>query len=98
MAGFLSSIWKRQPEKFDSDGSFIMVPETSSTTQDGMPSVFHMPKCGHHNLYEITVDELQHLFSSRSLTSAEYIKFCLARIQQVGLGLCAITTTRKKIG
>lgn len=82
MSGFLSHIWK--PSK-NTDDYFVVVDEKAPASQDDLPEIFRLPDCRDHNLYEITVDELQHLFSSEALTSVDYTKFCLERIQKVGL-------------
>lgn len=81
MSGFLSHIWKSSR---DTDDSFVVVDERLPVSQDDLPAIFRLPDCEDHNLYEITVDELQHLFSSESLTSVKYTKFCLERIRKVG--------------
>lgn len=43
-----------------------------------------LPRCNGYDLFEINVDELQHLFSIGSLTSFQYTSFCLERIRRVG--------------
>lgn len=60
-----------------------MVPQPSGLDQDELPEVFRLPLCDGHDLYEVTVDEVQHLFSSGGLTSEQYVQFCLDRVQQV---------------
>ena len=85
MTSMLRSTCKPRQEEYEDD--FVVVPEKETTSQDSMPEVFRMPKCGDHHLYEISVDELQHLLSTSDLTSAKYVKFCLQRIQEVGLSL-----------
>ncbi|KAF1356424.1 amidase [Delphinella strobiligena] len=90
MSGFLSQIWKTSK---DTDDSFVVVDEETSASQDDLPATFRLPDCKNHNLYEITVDELQHLFSFEALTSVDYTKFCLERIQMVNPYLeCVIET------
>ena len=61
---------------------FIMVKSTPSQ-QPEMSAEFHLPRLKGHNLFEITVDEVQHLYSSGAFTSEEYTKFCLDRVQAV---------------
>ena len=72
------------------DDSFVMIPERNPLPQHDMPVVFRMSKLNNHDLYEITVDELQHLFSSGDLTCLEYTKFCLERIRKVGRCVCSV--------
>ena len=83
MSNFLTSLWKSQ-RKEEVDDTFVLVPEKETMSQEEIPPIFRMPKCGDHDLFEITVDELQHLFSIGDLTSVDYVKFCLQRIQKVG--------------
>lgn len=61
----------------------MMISEAQAGAQNDMPEVFVLPSYNGHNLYEISVDELQHLFTSGSLSSAGYVQFCLDRIQRV---------------
>ncbi|KAK4934876.1 hypothetical protein LTR10_023972 [Elasticomyces elasticus] len=72
---------------------YVMVAKSRTPAQDEMPEVFRLPSFKGHNLYEITVDELQHLFSSGALTSVQYVQFCLDRVQRVNPYLeCVIET------
>ena len=85
MSSFLSSRCEPHQEEFEDD--FVVVPGKKTMSQELMPPVFRMPKYGDYDLYEITVDELQHLFSLDEMTSVEYVRVCLQRVQRVGQGL-----------
>ncbi|KAL1310757.1 hypothetical protein AAFC00_001009 [Neodothiora populina] len=79
--------------------SFVVIDEKQPESQDDVPEVFRMPTCDDHDLYEISVDELQHLFSSSSLTAVEYVRFCLERIRRVNPYLeCVIETNPDALG
>lgn len=64
-----------------------MVPqlECNPPSQDNIPSVFRQERFKTLDLHEITVNELQHLFSEGRLTSVDYVRFCLKRVQKVRL-------------
>jgi hypothetical protein len=62
---------------------FVVISESQKALQNEMPEVFRLPSCSGHNLYEISVDELQHLFTTGDLTSVQYVQFCLDRVQRV---------------
>lgn len=64
------------------DDGFVVL-EVAQSQQPEMPSIFHLPKLNGHDLFETTVDELQHLYSSNAFTAAQYTQFCLDRIQAV---------------
>lgn len=68
------------------DDSFVLVDNELFKTKhrDKIPEVFELPKCNGLDLFEVTVDELQHHFSSGTLTSVQYTKFCLENIRKVG--------------
>lgn len=78
MARLLSSLWTSAPRQ---EESFVVVDEPTKPSQEDAPDIFRMSE----ELYEISADQLQHLFSSGSLTSIEYTTFCLERIQKVRL-------------
>lgn len=71
---------------------FVMV-EKRKNVQPETPAVFQVPKLKGHDLFEVTVDEIQHLYSSGAFTSEEYTQFCLDRIQAVNPYLEAIIET-----
>lgn len=71
---------------------FILVNE-DGRLQPAMPPVFHLTKLKGHNLYEASVEEIQHLFSTNSFTAVEYTQFCLDRIQAVNPYLEAVIET-----
>lgn len=52
--------------------------------RDKIPEVFELSKCNGLDLFEVTVDELQHHFSTGTLTSVQYTTFCLENIRKVG--------------
>lgn len=83
MFKFLSTRGKPTTSK---DDSFVFVDKESSKTKhrDKTPIVFELPKCNGLDLFEVTVDELQHHFSSWNLSSVQYTKFCLENIRKVG--------------
>lgn len=66
----------------DYDG-FVVVPSHRERSQGDIPDVFQLPAFRGIDLFEISIDELQHHFSSGSLTSWEYTRICLKRIQKV---------------
>ncbi|KAK3639748.1 hypothetical protein LTR56_012325 [Elasticomyces elasticus] len=61
--------------------------------QPSMPKAFHLPKLNGHDMFEITVSELQHLFVSGAFTSKQYTQFCLDRIQRTNQYLEAVIET-----
>lgn len=67
-----------------SDEPFVVVEAPLCQVADPIPNVFKLSKCNGLSLFEATVDELQHHFSSGSLTSAQYVTFCLENIRKVG--------------
>ena len=58
-------------------------PNTRHLTQKAIPHIFQLERLKDLDLYEITVDQLQNLYSSSRLTSLEYVEFCLRRIHAV---------------
>lgn len=62
---------------------FVIVPERTPQMQDHLPEVFKLHACNGHDMYEISIDELQHLLTSGDLTSLQYVAFCLERIRRV---------------
>jgi amidase len=75
------------PADHDYDG-FVVVPSHRTQSQGDIPDVFQLPAFRGIDLFEISIDELQHLFSSGSLTSWEYTRVCLKRIQKVRRRIC----------
>jgi amidase len=61
--------------------------------QPDVPQIFHVPKLNGHDMFEITVDELQNFFSTKAFTSEEYTKYCLDRIQVTNPYLEAVIET-----
>jgi amidase len=69
----------------ESGQGYILIPESKMSSQGEMPDVFHLEACRGHDLFEISADKLQHLFSTEALSSVEYVTFCLERIRKVQL-------------
>ncbi|KIX96203.1 uncharacterized protein Z520_07981 [Fonsecaea multimorphosa CBS 102226] len=67
---------------FDGD-DFVLLSKSAGASQDELPEAFQLPLCNGLDLYEVSVDELQHLFSTGALSSVEYVKFCLERVRKV---------------
>ncbi|KAK5062778.1 hypothetical protein LTR84_004853 [Exophiala bonariae] len=77
----------------DEEEEFIVIPTQQAKSQGNIPDIFRLPTLHGVDLFEITIDELQHHFSSRSLTSWEYTRLCLNRIQKINPYLeCVIET------
>ncbi|KAH0848924.1 hypothetical protein AYO21_08744 [Fonsecaea monophora] len=77
---------------FDGDG-FVVLSKPTGSSQDELPEVFRLPLYNGLDLYEVSVDELQHLYSTEALSSVEYVKFCLERVQKTNPYLeCVIET------
>ena len=72
--------------------AFVMI-DAERKLQPNMPTVFRLPKLKGHDLFEVSVDELQHLISTGAFTSEEYTQFCLDRIQAVNPYLEAVIET-----
>lgn len=70
-----------------SSNETVVVKERKPEPQDDLPSAFRVETYNGLDLYEISVDELQHLLSIGALTSVEYTQFCLDRIQKVSHSL-----------
>ncbi|KAF2436222.1 amidase [Tothia fuscella] len=64
-----------------------------SVSQDHVPAIFRVEELKGVELYEITIDELQKCFKDGSLTSVDYVKYCLERIQRVDPFLEAVIET-----
>ena len=71
---------------------FIMVDE-DSRLQPAIPPIFHLPQLKGHNVFEASVEEIQHLFSINSFTAVENTQLCLDRIQAVNPYLEAVIET-----
>lgn len=67
----------------DGGDPFVVVHKPRAPSQNDLPEVFRLPTYNGHDLYEVTVHELQHLYSSGALSSVDYVKLCLDRIQRV---------------
>ncbi len=61
--------------------------------QPEMPQAFHSPRLQGQDLFEVSVDELQQLYSSGAFTALEYTRFCLNRIHAINPYLEAIIET-----
>ena len=62
-------------------------------SQPDIPPILHLPKLKGHDLFEITVDELQHLYAIEAFTSEDYVQSCLDRIQATNPYLEAVIET-----
>ena len=71
---------------------FVVV-DREPHTQADIPAPFHLPKLKGYDLFEVTVDELQHLYSCGAFTSEEYTTSCLDRVQAVNPYLEAVIET-----
>lgn len=74
------------------EGAFTIIRRKAKQPTD-IPPVFHLPKLNGHDLFEVSVDELQHLLSSQAFTSEELTQQCLDRIQAVNPYLEAVIET-----
>lgn len=83
MLGFLPS-WSSISAAAPRDDSFVLVDDNKVVLRDEVPKVFKLPNCNGLDLFEITIDELQHHFSNGNLTSVQYTAFCLENIRRVG--------------
>lgn len=71
------------------DEKFVLVEKSAAMQDQQIPEVFRLSQCNGLDLYEVTVDELQHHFSSGSLDSVTYTKYCLENIRKVRIcSLC----------
>ena len=71
---------------------FVML-QDKQVSQPAVPRAFHLPRLNGHDMFEITVDEVQHLYSSHAFTAVDYTGFCLDRIQSVNAYLEAVIET-----
>ena len=67
--------------------------QNKRVSQPTVPRAFHLPSLNGHELFEITVDEIQHLYSSQAFTATDYTQFCLDGIQSVNPYLEAVIET-----
>lgn len=74
----------------DWDDIFFMVSDRKRPDQEGIPDVFHVPQCDGNDVYESSADEIQHLLSTKAMTSVSLVKHCLERIRRVGLTFDAL--------
>lgn len=58
-----------------------------------IPPALHFPKLKGQDLFEVSVDELQQLYSSGAITTLEYTLFCLNRIHAINPYLEAVIET-----
>ena len=73
------------------DECFEYVPQRAP--QPTVPAAFHIPQLNGHDVFELPVDELQHLYTSKSFSVSEYVQFCLDRIQAANPYLGAVIET-----
>lgn len=62
---------------------FVIVDQPNSQCRDKIPDVFELPKLHGLDLFETSVDELQHHLSIGSFDSVAYTEFCLENIRKV---------------
>jgi amidase len=72
---------------------FLLLEGNKPPSQPDMPSIFRLPKLKGHDLFEVTVDEIQHLYSAGAFTAEEYVQFCLGQIQATNPYLEAVIET-----
>jgi amidase len=82
---------ERDVEAGETDDFLLINPQRAR--QPEIPMKFHLPRLRDVDIFEITVDELQHLYSSEAFTAEEYTQFCLDRIQAVNPYLEAVIET-----
>lgn len=74
------------------DDDFTLVKRKPKQQHD-IPGIFHLPRLKGHDLFEISVDELQSLYTSGAFSAEDYTQFCLTRIQAVNPYLEAVIET-----
>lgn len=79
--------------ELDDDTEDYLLVHRDTRLQPSVPPIFSLPQLKGHDLFEITVDELQNFYSSKAFTSEEYTQFCLDRIQAVNPYLEAVIET-----
>ena len=55
----------------------------SDLSQHNVPEVFRLATLKSVDLYEVTVEDLQHHMSIGTITSVDYVTYCLERIRTV---------------
>ena len=75
-----------------SDEDFVLI-SPSRTQSSDVPTPFVLPTLKGHNLFEITLSELQHLYSINAFTIKEYTQFCIDHIQRTNFYLEAVIET-----
>ena len=74
---------KLESEPAPVNDSFITIERRGQNNQS-VPEPFRLSELNGIDLFEITVDELQHHFASGQLTSQEYTAYCIESIRKVG--------------
>ena len=73
--------------------AFVVVESSVSIHDDTVPNVFQLQKCNGVDVFEVSVDELQHHLSCGDFDSLTYVKFCLENIRKTNSYLeCVIET------
>jgi len=57
----------------------------SGLSQDNVPKIFRLPALKSIDLYEVTVEDLQHHMSHGKINAVDYVTYCLERIRVVGV-------------
>lgn len=65
------------------EDDYVLVDGPGVQQQHDLPEVFKLPLCNGLDLFETTVEDLQHLFETGSLTSVQYTRYCLEMIRRV---------------
>ena len=63
------------------DEDFVQIP-SPPVQSTSIPAPFVLQKLNGHNVYELSVSQLQHLYSINAFTITEYTQFCLDHIQR----------------
>jgi amidase len=77
------------PSSTFSTDDFVQV-RSSSRQSSNVPEAFILPSLNGHNLFEVTLSELQHFYSINAFTVKEYTQFCLDCIQKTNIYLEAV--------
>jgi len=62
-----------------------MLLKSGLSQQHNVPEIFRLPALKSIDLYEVTVEDLQHHMSHGKLTAVDYVTYCLERIRVVGI-------------
>jgi len=54
-------------------------------SQHNVPNIFRLPPLKSIDLYEVTVEDLQHHISHGKINAVDYVTYCLERIRVVSI-------------